>query len=126
MHRILILVAVLFLFSCSKEQHDTAILIRVDNQSSKKLEEVRITSFSPNAGVETEKRYGSVPAGQTSSYLSHEEVFTIPLFQFTMRDVGHFELANIPCATGTSSLSPGKYSLIIRGGDYPDVYLEKD
>jgi hypothetical protein len=115
------------LVSCSRPELEGGVLIRVNNQTGRQLDNVSIFSHSADWQSERENRYGSVSPGSVSAYGLHQRVYDFPLFTFNMSGLGIFESREIRCGTGLGELSPGKYSLVIMGeNDSPFIHFIKD
>lgn len=114
------------LASCSKEELKNGVWIRIDNQTSKRLDNASIFSDIPNSSDDREVRYGTILSGKTSAYHIHFVVPEFPMFTFYMQDVGLFDPLEIRCGMG-GHLPPGKYSLIVKEeSDYPYFDFKKD
>lgn len=121
---LLSLLCCLFL-SCSKENVESAVLIRVNNQIDARINHISIFSGSSDGQDGREVKYGSLAPGFASGYQQHWNVDGIPLFRFTLPDGTIHEVKQLRCTTPT--LTPGKYSLLISDDlGYILVRFEKD
>ena len=116
MKKVIILSLLLFsfqLFSCSKQDIENNILIRINNQTGGKLTDVSV--FSSGSSGDFEARYGSITSNKTSKYQKHSRVAYYPLYKFTLQGSGNCESRMNRCGNDLSYLEPGKYSLLIEG-----------
>jgi len=119
--RFVILCLVSFLFvSCSKEKGE--IMIRIVNQSEKKVSDIHVFSFRYD-GADVEKNYGAVSPGSATEYRQHEVAWNVPLLRFTMEGIGTIDITTARCGNGLQNLTAGNYSIIISDAG---IYLEAD
>ena len=113
------------LLACTKPHDEDGVYIRVVNQIDQELKEVSVFSASADQMIDEEKRYGSVAPGSASLYQQHQKVVTVPLVEFTVENIGVFEIKEVRCPSGF--LEPGRYSLVIAGDAvYPTLTFVKD
>ena len=113
----------LLLISCSKQDLESKVQIRINNQTGRNLTDISVFSqSSSSAPTNVEKKYGSVSSGNTSKYLTHQSVRYYPFYRFNMQGAGEREMIMLRCGMGIGYLEPGKYSLLIEG-DYNSPYI---
>jgi hypothetical protein len=114
----------LLLNSCSKQDLENKVQIRINNQTGRNLTDISVfsqSSFSSLA-ANVEKKYGNVANGKTSKYLVHGFVTYYPFYKFNMQGAGILKTGMLRCGMGIGYLDPGKYSLLIEG-DYNSPYI---
>lgn len=128
----LLLFAVLtsLLYSCSKENLDSDVLIRIQNQTSQTLDKTIIYSETGNINTAT-VTYGNINMGNSSEYQSHGSMY--PAFYYDLNFIGSdAHWTNIPrCPAEFQEGRPlpaGRYTLVVTIDDsgYPVVELVKD
>jgi hypothetical protein len=113
------------LLSCTKPHDENGVFIRVVNQIDQKLTDISVFSASSDQMAEEERWYGSVAPGTASLYQQHQKVDAVPLVEFTVENIGLFEVRGVRCPSGF--LEPGRYSLVISGDAvYPTLTFIKD
>lgn len=119
---------VLFLSACTKEKQDGRVLIRVENESGQRAMQVSVTSLTTNGQQDLTRNYGTIEAGTTSAYLHHELVYASPLYSIYLEGFGKIDQSMIPCATGLSQITNGKYVLKIGvdSNNYPVINFVKE
>ena len=100
------------LCGCKKEEWNDPILIRVENRTSLKLENVRIISYVDSEPFRVEKKYGDLGASEISTYVGHSIVRSNVEYMYRMADT-EMEIS-ARCGTGSTYLQSGKYTLHLR------------
>lgn len=116
----------LSVISCKKEDLKTPVLIRVENLTSSKLEDIRVISYTESSPYSLEKNYGDLNPSDVSSYLSHDEVRSNVDYKFKLS--GNEQDVSAWCGTGVSYLANGKYTLQIKQDSYGNIFqdIKKD
>jgi hypothetical protein len=107
---------------CKKEDPKTAILMRVENLTSMKLENVRIISYQEAEPLRIEKNYGDLSAGEVSGYQQHDLIRSS--VEYIYSQSGTEEEVSSWCGTGVRYLGQGIYTLRLRL-DYNAIIYEE-
>jgi len=121
----LLLGCAFLLNSCSKEDNGT-IFIRVNNESSKPVNDIVVFTESLDGYHDIETSYGSIPGQSATVYKRHQRGYNYPLLRFTMKGYPTFEMTEIRCGVGLTEMTPGWYTILITDDSQPTVRLMKD
>ena len=108
--------------SCKKDELKTAVMIRVENLTSAKLEDIRVTSYTESAPYTLERNYGNLDPANLSNYISHSIVRSTVDYKYRLSGIE--EDVSAWCGTGASFLANGSYTLQIRQDVYGNFYQE--
>ena len=107
---------------CKKEIPKTFILIRVENLTNLKLENVRIISYQDAEPIRIEKNYGDIGASEVSGYQQHDLIRSSVEYAYELSD--EQKEVSAWCGTSVKYLEHGKYTLQLRIGDGGIIYEE--
>jgi hypothetical protein len=123
---VLLLLILCTLVSCTKQRIEGEVWIRVDNQTSKKLEDFRLRQISGAEGHDLRNAYKYIDPRSITAYRSHRHFSNIFSYEFLMPGYGQVGM-ELRCQVGMNALPEGKYSIVIlEGTDFPEVYLQRD
>jgi hypothetical protein len=112
--------------SCTKQGIEGRVQIRIDNQTSARLEDFTLEPVGSSSGHDRRLNYNDIDARSVTGYRSHSNFSNIFLYEFLMPGYGIVRM-EMRCLVGMNDLPDGKYSIvIIEGTDFPEVYLERD
>ena len=94
---------------------DEKVQIRISNQTSHRIEEVIVTSYSSNQQREQNRNYGNVEANMKTFYLPHDFVWDYPVMKYNVPGAAPFQCL-LFCGNGIYPLEPGRYTLVVEEG----------
>ena len=118
----LICVILLGVVSCKKDELKSAVMIRVENLTSTKIEDIRVTSYTEAAPYTLERNYGNLDPAHLSDYISHSIVRSTVDYKYRLSGIE--EDVSAWCGTGASFLTDGRYTLQIKQDVYGNFYQE--
>ena len=120
----LLLGCAFLLNSCSKEA-DGTIFIRVNNESTKPVNDIVVFTETLDGYHDIETSYGSIPGQHATVYKRHQRGYAFPFLRFTMHGYPTFEIRDV-CRVGLTEMEPGWYTILITDDSQPTVRLIKD